>query len=155
MAVPAQGLCKHGCEPVLLPGAAQQCEGDAGVTGSILLIALPKQSLATGSRGSGGIAAQVLCNDGSGQAPLTEQLRGDVLDAGVAMGQAQALRCLALGFKAMPPGTSRVRRAWGGGGGGVAQQSTLRPSTGAALLCGTTEHSQRPWARPRRCAARQ
>ena len=57
--------------------------------------------------------AQVLANDGSGQAALTERLKQEVLASVTAYGGAQALRCLALARKSMPAGSSRVRGVCG------------------------------------------
>jgi hypothetical protein len=54
-------------------------------------------------------AAQVLANDGSGAAPLTEHVREGVLGRMVRYGGAEALRCLALACKTLPLADAPVR----------------------------------------------
>ena len=50
----------------------------------------------------------MLSNDGSGQTALTERLRNEAMGLVTFLGQSQALRCLALAYKAVPAGSSQV-----------------------------------------------
>lgn len=51
---------------------------------------------------------QVSLNDGSGAAPMTEGLRRALLGRVTAYGAHQALRCLALASRSMPPSSQQV-----------------------------------------------